>query len=104
MKRWNLILTGTIVSTVLLAADPATATDCSALAKWGIYDTSTTLTDEKRVESFSHWFCSHKFSSYGEASSASAEVGIPIEDMPLKLGWNGKDSSWGQWEETFCSS
>jgi hypothetical protein len=101
MKLWNLLFT---VATIFFSTGLASAADCSALAKWGIYDTSQILTDEQRVNSFSHWFCSHKFASYGEARSASAELGIPIDDMPVKLGWDGKDSSWGQWEESFCSS
>jgi hypothetical protein len=104
MKHLSLFFAIATLAIVILAAHDATATDCSALAKWGIYDTSQTLTDEQRVNSFSHWFCSHKFASYGQAKSASLEIGIPIEDLPIKLGWDGKDSSWGQWDETFCSS
>src|SRR5882762_1294389 len=103
MRHWILFAIATL-SILISAADLANATDCSALAKWGIYDTSQTLTDEQRINSFSYWFCSHKFASYTEARQSSLELGIPIEDIPIKLGWDGKDSTWMQWEESFCSS
>src|SRR5271157_3412251 len=82
MTHWSRLFTIATLSLEIFTAHHAAATDCSALAKWGIYDTSQTLTDEQRVNSFSHWFCSHKFASYGEAKSSSLELGIPIEDVP----------------------
>jgi hypothetical protein len=78
--------------------------DCASLAKWGIYDTSSVLSDDSRVSSFSSWFCSSNFGSNQEAHSASASVGVPIEDLPVKLGWDQKDSSWRTWENNLCST
>jgi len=73
---------------------------CEAFAKYGIYDTRDSLSDEQRADSFRAWLCQSNFSDSGQAENVSAELGYK---KILDIGYDKDKKSWSKFQSEYCS-
>lgn len=77
--------------------------DCTGFGKYGVYDVSTNLTQTEQGSAFRNWYCSRQFQSSQQANKSSAEIGIPLDDVPFKLGFSNQSKNFGEWQGAYCS-
>jgi hypothetical protein len=77
------------------------AESCSAVLG-NVYDKTNYTNYYSGFHSFESFFCERSFSSYSAAHDAGAQVGIPIEGLPLEIGGYYRDSQWDQYTHELC--
>jgi hypothetical protein len=99
------------VSAVILlamAASPTfgqSATDCSSLMKFGIYDKYRTFTTESHYLQVREFFKNYQFSSRQQAQTKAGELGLDIEGvLNLVLGGSTSSSNFEQWRQELIRS
>ena len=92
-----------IASIYPLLGPSAALADCAGLARYGIYDVRSGKSAKSQAYAFRNWFCSHQFKSAGEASSAAGDIGFPIAEIPVKLGYSTGSQNFMQWQSSYCS-
>jgi len=91
------------VATVLVACPTVASADCTAFARYGIYDTRHSASDTERAEAFRTWFCQQNFQTEGSARSAGASLGFGDLTSELSLGWSSSRSSWSEFKSSYCN-
>src|SRR4051812_29756470 len=88
------------LGTIVLAASPleVCADSCDLFAKYGIYDTRETQSDDARTLAYRHWFCQQTFSSEQDAQSLGASLGY----KDLDIGYDHASQSWAQFKSSYC--
>lgn len=76
------------------------AQDCSQILQHGIYDTSAGISDTERAASFVAWFKENTFSSYSEAKNYAGQVGIPIDDVLVTLGFSADEKGYSEFRQS----
>ena len=76
------------------------AQDCSQILQHGIYDTSSGISDTERAASFVAWFKENTFSSYSEAKNYAGQVGIPIDDVLVTLGFSADEKGYSEFKQS----
>jgi hypothetical protein len=84
------------------APAPANA-NCEAFARYGIYDTRSTVADIDRAEAFRTWFCQQNFQSEDEAKSTGASLGYGDLTSKFSLGYSNNQSSWKEFKSSYCN-
>jgi len=97
---------GQFLVALLLACPvlPAVAAPCDALLADGVADrahVNNTLDLACRV---SFWFCGKRFSSYQEATSATLEARLPIDELLIPFGLHKDHKNFSQAYRSFCAS
>ncbi len=83
---------------------PAVAAPCDALLADGVVDrahVNNTLDLAKRV---SGWFCGKRFASYQEATSATLEARLPVDELLIPFGLHKDRKNFAQAYRSFCQS
>lgn len=79
---------------------------CTAILSTGlIYDRSSFMSSRNRLEQFYNFACKSSYSSSNEFKSAAANLGIPLEGLPvpLDLGVNLEGQAFQQKQEQWCT-
>lgn len=102
MQTSKIVLSMVLAIAVFVAQ--ARADQCDAIGQYGIYDTSTSQSEDAKASSFLNWFCQSNLNSYGQASKFGLDVGIPIGDFLGDLGLNSDSSNWQTQKQNICAS
>src|SRR4051794_16707854 len=77
---------------------------CSDLMKFGIYDEFNTLSSQNNFKLFQSWLCTSQFSSYQQAKTAAASLGMGVDAFSLNFGGTTAESNWSQWSSQMCQA
>ncbi len=76
---------------------------CEILTKDGIADTKMTMTSDEIASSYRRWFCDKHFESSGQAESYNVNGALPLQGLPVKLGFSANRDNWSTWRDETCS-
>jgi hypothetical protein len=99
-----------LCATLLLAGDAGTARaqapeSCAALAQFGAYDTTQSITDQERADSFRNWFCQANIALESDLHIAAGALGIAADVLETKFGFDPNGSvDFLDWKHEFCAT
>jgi hypothetical protein len=76
--------------------------DCNALLKDGVFDKENKFGSSFQVAVFLNRFCSAEYTSYGQASSDGANLGVPIGDLMASFGFSDFQQNFSTDYKTLC--
>jgi hypothetical protein len=77
---------------------------CEALLRFGTFDKSKFKSEKDRARRHAARLCSTQHQEESSFDSAAANIGIPIEGIPVELGGSSKRGNFRAWFSHFCSS
>jgi hypothetical protein len=78
--------------------------ECRAVLAGGVFNTTNINKTQAAHDAFTAWECTTNFSSADEAMNAGVSVGVPIYDVPVKIGGTFSDSQKKVWKSAHCSN
>lgn len=94
------MLDKSMVTTASVYSQP---NNCDALLSGGTFDTHNVFGSNFQQVTVLNRFCSANYSSYEQAQSDSASLGIPVDDLMASFGFSSNSSSFGTNYQTLCS-
>ena len=96
MKRLIMILL------ILFSHNIAEAQQCAEMLKYGIYDIRSLDINKQTAASFKQWFCGEQFSQQSSVRSFGANIGLPLDGVPVELGLDSEGKNYSDWRSSFC--
>lgn len=96
-----------IVSFVCLAitAESKAQNACDAILRWGVRDTENQFNANYDFKQTQYYLCHSSFQSASSAKSASATLGIDIEDvLGLDIGGAKAETNYQTWRSNLCTT
>jgi len=83
---------------------PAVAASCDGLLADGVVDRAHVNNTLELASRVSGWFCAKHFNSYQEATGASLEARLPVDDLLIPFGLHKDHKNFSQAYRSFCDS
>src|SRR5882757_67446 len=78
---------------------------CDGLDRYGTYDAGPSRTDAEHGLSSRNWICSRNLTKPEELTSAAAQIGLSVRDLPAALGYSYSPQlpNFAQWQTDYCT-
>jgi len=78
--------------------------ECKAVLAGGVFNTTNINKTQAAHDAFTAWECTTNFSTADEAMNAGVSIGVPIYDIPVKIGGTFSSSQKSAWKSAHCSN
>jgi hypothetical protein len=78
--------------------------ECRAVLVGGVFNTTNINKTQAAHNAFTAWECTTNFSTADEAMNAGVSIGVPIYDIPVKIGASFSNSQKSTWKSAHCSN
>jgi hypothetical protein len=99
--RFALFTLGAMLS---LRAQDNNCKECQQVLQGGVFNEKSLHKTAASASSFNSWLCTTEFQSHDEAHSSGIDFGIPVYDVPIKVGGKFDSSQRDNWKKSHCSA